>query len=199
MPYFTTAELRTLPDIVGQVVRFPDPRLVEAHDWIASIVEREAGTSFIVTTVTGERLTGSGTDGLRLPNPYVRTVTAITVDGTAYTTSEVAAVYVDAGHLYLADGYTWPTTSRGNITVTYTYGYSPTPPADLKQAMLRAARNWLLTMDTWSGADVRSTSISNEFGNIQLSVPGERRPTGIPDVDATIMAWADRVRVPAMT
>jgi hypothetical protein len=67
MPYFTTTELRALPDLD----RFPDARLDEAHDWIVSIIERECDTAFIPTTVTGERLTGSGLDGLRLRNAYV--------------------------------------------------------------------------------------------------------------------------------
>lgn len=198
MPYFTTAELRALPDLVGAETRFPDERLVEAHDWIVAIIERECGTSFIETTVTDERVTGSGVNGLALANPYVRTVTSVTVDDTAYTEPEVEAIVLEAGFLYLDNYSTWPTTTRGNVTVSYTYGYSTTPPADLKQAALRAARNWLLTMDTWSGADTRATSISNEFGNMQLSVPGEGRPTGIPDVDAVIMGWARRVRVPVV-
>ena len=84
--------------------------------------------------------------------------------------------------------------------MTYTAGYSAAPPADLKQAALRAARNWLLTGDAWSGADTRATSITNDYGNIQLSVASaDGRPTGLPDVDATITAWARRVRVPRVS
>lgn len=198
MPYFTTAELRALPDIVGQIERFPDARLVEAHDWIAAIVERECDTSFIVSTVTDERVSGTGTDTLFLRRPYAREVTAISVDGVALDAPRIADLYVDHGMVYLNNYSTWATTTRGNVTVTYTAGYSETPPADLKQAMLRAARNWLLTMDAWSGKDSRSTSISNQDGTFQLSVAGENRPTGIPDVDAVIMGWAQRVRVPSV-
>jgi hypothetical protein len=191
MPYFTTTELRALPDLD----RFPDARLDEAHDWIVSIIERECDTAFIPTTVTGERLTGSGLDGLRLRNAYVQSVTSVSVDGVAYTAPEVAALVVEDGYLYLS-GTTWPTTARGNVTVTYVHGYSTTVPADLKQAALRAARQWLLTMDAWSGKDTRTTTLSTQDGTFQLSVAGEGRPTGVPDVDATIMAWARRVRVP---
>ena len=42
MPYFTTAELRDLPDM--DAGRFSDDRLEAAHDWIVSIIERECDT-----------------------------------------------------------------------------------------------------------------------------------------------------------
>lgn len=196
MPYFTTDELRALPDVDTPPDRFNAERCEAAHDWIAAVVERECETSFIVSTTTDQILSGGGLDYLRLPQPYVRSVTAVTVDGAAYDADGLAALYLEDGYLYAATGSTWPTTSRGNVTVSYTYGYSTTPPADLKEAMLRGARYWLLTGNAWSPSDSRSTGISNEFGNITLSVAGEGRPTGLPDVDTTIMAWARKVRVP---
>jgi hypothetical protein len=192
VPYFTSDDLLALPDLS----RFTEDRLTAAHDWIAAIVERECETSFIVSTTTDERLSGGGLDYLRLNQAYVRSVTAVTVDGVAYDAGQLAALFVEDGYLFAAAGATWPTTSRGNVLVSYTYGYSTTPPDDLKEAMLRGARYWLLSGDAWSPSDSRSTGISNEFGNITLSVAGEDRPTGVPNVDSTIMAWARKVRVP---
>lgn len=198
MPYFTTEELRTLPDMEDEE-RFPDERLVDAHDWIVAIIERECDTSFIPTEVT-ERLNGTGRDALFLSSPYVQSVESVTVDSVAMTVDEVASLYLQAGVLYYGTGSWWPATTRGNVVVSYTAGYSETPPADLKQAALRGARNWVLTTDAWSGADVRSTSITNDFGNINLAVANANgMPTGIPDVDATITAWAQRVRVPKVS
>lgn len=194
MPYFTTAELRALPDLAS-TQRFPDARLVAAHDWIVAIVERECETSFLYVG-RSERVSGDGTDALRLSDPYARVVTAVTVDDVALTTGEVEDLYLEHGYLYRPAGYLWPTTARGNVTVSYTAGYTNEPPADLKEAMLRGARHWLLTMDGWSGTDERALSISNDYGNITLAAPGEGRPTGLPQVDATIMAWARKVRVP---
>lgn len=195
MPYFTTAELRALPDM-DDTDRFPDDKLTEAHDWIAAIIERECETSFIERTVTDETLTGRGLDYLRLSNAYAREVTAVSVDSIAYTVDEVAALIVEDGYVYTITGSTWPATTRSNIVVTYTYGYSTAPPADLKQAALRGARNWLLSQHAWSGVDSRATSISNGDGTFTIATPGEDRPTGWPDVDATIIAWRNRVRVP---
>lgn len=194
MPYFTTAELRALPDL-SDTSRFPDARLEAAHDWIVAIVERECDTSFVGVSTT-ERLSGDGTDTLFLSAPYVLSVESATVDDVALTADELADLFVESGVLYRPTGYQWASTARGNITVTYTAGYSATPPADLKEAMLRGARHWLLTMDGWSGVDERSLSMSNDYGNIQLATAGEGRPTGLPAVDATIMGWARKVRVP---
>lgn len=193
--YFTEDDLRALPDM-DNVSKFSPDRLEAAHDWIAGIVERECETSFVATTVTAEKVTGSGTDSLRLPDAYVRDVTAVTVDGVAYTSGQLDALIVEDGYLYAATGGYWPATSRQNVTVTYTRGWSSEPPPDLKEAMLKGARNWVLTSAAWSGTDSRATAITNEWGNVQISTAANDRPTGLPDVDATIMAWRSKVRVP---
>ena len=121
----------------------------------------------------------------------------MTVDGTAYTAPQLAALYVEHGLVYASPGYTWPGTTRGNITATYTHGWtSSEPPADLKEAAMRGARNWLLTQHAWSGVDSRATSISGQDGTFTISTPGADRPTGWPDVDATIVSYRDRIRGP---
>lgn len=194
MPYFTTAELRALPDL-SDATRFPDARLTAAHDWIVAIIERECETSFIEASVT-ETLSGDGADGLFFDTPYVRSISAVSVDGTALTAADVTALVVEHGAIYRPGGTAWPATSRGNITVTYTTGYSTTPPGDLKEAALRGARHWLLTMDAWSGVDERTTSMTSDYGTTTVIVADDKHPTGLPFVDATINSWARRVRVP---
>lgn len=197
MPYFETDELRALPDMADDI-RFPDDRLLAAHDWIVSIIERECDTSFIYKQET-QQLSGNRTAALLLPASYVVSVDEVTVDSVALTTDEVDALYLEHGVLYQPSGYCWSSATRGNVTVTYTAGFSVTPPPDLKEAAMRAARNWILTSDAWTGKDSRATAINNEYGNIQLVTAGPDRPTGLPDVDATIMAWARRVRVPKVS
>lgn len=194
MPYFTTAELRALPDM-GDTTRYTDARLTAAHDWVAGVIFRECGTSFVAESVT-ERLDGGGTDTLILSRPYVLSITSASVGGVALTQAELDALFLRGGLLYRPTGYTWAS-GRGNVTVTYSAGYATAPPADLKEAALIAARYHLLTTDGKSGASDRATSITNEFGNIQLSTASaDGRPTGLPEVDATITAWARRVRMP---
>jgi hypothetical protein len=194
MPYFTTAELRALPDM-GDTTRYTDARLTAAHDWIAGVIERECQTSFIATAVT-EKLDGSGTDTLILSRPYVLSVTSAFVGGTALTADELSALVLRGGIVYRPTGYTWAS-GRANVDITYSAGYSSAPPADLKEAALIGARYHVLTTDGKSGASDRATSITNEFGNIQLSVASaDGRPTGLPEVDATITAWSRITRVP---
>lgn len=198
MPYFTTAELRALPDM-SDAGKFPDARLVAAHAWIVAVIERECDTSFIPTVIT-ETLNGPAySDALFLSSPYVQSVESVSVDSVAMPQVELDALLIQHGVLYQGGGAYWSNANRGNITVTYTAGYSTTVPADLKEAALRAARNWLLTSDAWNGTDSRATSITNDYGNFAISVAGPDRPTGLPDVDATIMAWAKRVRVPKVS
>lgn len=192
MPYFTTDELRSLPDL-SDSSRFSDERLEDAHDWIVGIIERECETSFIPRVIT-EILDGRGRVGLTLAQRYALSVDAVSINGVVSPTP-AATFLVRDGSLHYKSGARWSASALGNVEVTYTAGYSITPPPDLKQAALRAARNWLLTMDAWSGKDSRATSISNEYGNIELATAGEGAPTGIPDVDATIMAWKRKVAV----
>lgn len=194
MPYFTTAELRALPDM-EDTIRFPDARLEAAHDWIVAIIERECETSFIARSIT-EQLNGSGREGLDLSTPYVQSVEAVTVDGVTFTAGDISGLIWQDGYLYQSAGAHWPATSRGNVTVTYTAGYSTEPPGDLKEAALRGARHWLLTMDAWSGVDERTTSMTSDYGTTTVIVADDKHPTGLPFVDATINAWARRVRVP---
>lgn len=199
MPYFTTAELRALPDL-NDTARFPETRLVAAHDRIAALIRRECETSFVVETITDERVSGSDLTGLSLSDPYVRSITTITVDGVEWDEDAVAGVIIDDGFLYQPGDARWSCTSRRNVVVTYTAGYTDTPPADLKEAALRGARHWCLTMSAWSGVDSRATSITNEQGNIALmTASADGRPTGLPDVDSTIVAWARKVRIPKVS
>ena len=196
MPYFTAAELRAVyPDL--DAATYPDARVTQVHDWITAIVERECATSFIAASVT-EVVDGGGTDTLLLSAPYVQSITSVMVDGVALTADEVSALLLRHGIVYRPLGATWPTTSRGNVSITYTAGYSTTPPADLKEAMMQGARARLLTTADGATANDRRTSFSNGDGTFSLSTAGENRPTGFPEVDAVILGWKARVRVPGV-
>lgn len=196
MPYFTTTELRAVyPDL--DVATYSDARVTQVHDWIAAIVERECKTSFIPETVS-ETLNGSSGPALFLSRPYVLSVTAVAVDDVALSELEVADLQIQNGALYYPAGTYWSAASRGNVTVTYTAGYSTTPPADLKEAMMQGARARLLTTADGATASDRRTSFSNGDGTFSLSTAGENRPTGFPEVDAVILGWKQRVRVPGV-
>lgn len=197
--YFGLGELRALPDM-SSVATYTDATLSTARDWIEALVERECGASFVAKpdTIT---LSGSGTEQIVLPAPWVREVTACSIDGTALDAGELALIVVQPGGMLYrrsaAGATTWQTWPDGllNVTVTYTSGYSATPPADLKEQMMVAARIHILEARSSTGLPSRATSITNEYGNVSLSTPGEGRPTGVPSVDACILGWAQRVNV----
>lgn len=190
-PYFTEVELRDLPD-VSDATKYPTARVEAARAWIEAIIERECGTSFVVRDHTDVVDGGNRTVSVRR---YARAVTAVSVAGVALTAAELAALVITpTGQLYRTSGYAlWPKGIQ-NVSVTYSAGYSTTPPADLKDAALWAAR-WKL-LDRKSGIPDRALSIANEFGNINLATAGRERPTGLPEIDATIVAWRRKTRIP---
>lgn len=183
MPYFTTAELRAEPDM-SDATAYPDALLERAHDWIAAIITSHCGT-FASENVT-EILDGDDTGVLVLSSPRVLSVTSATVDDVALTPSEVSDLIVRSyGVVERPDGYTWAT-GVGNISITYVAGYATDVPADLKEAALQAARAWVLTRASNAGIDDRRTSVTTEFGTVSYVIAGENRPTGYPEVDATL-------------
>ena len=190
--YFALVELRALPQM-GDATKYGDDRCLAAAAYVTGIVEREVGTAFVTRTVTAEIHDG-GTTELVLEQPYARAVTAMTVDGTSLDVSEL--VVQDGIVRRVVGGVAESFASGvGNVSVTYTYCYSTTPPADLKEAALKGTRAHLLATDSNSAIDDRRTSMTNELGTISYVVAGEDRPTGYPEVDATIVAWRDRLDV----
>lgn len=191
--YFALNDLRAYPDL-SSVDTYPDEVLGKARDWIESLVERVCHTSFVAKPRT-ELRSGNGGDCLALSSARVLSVTACSVDGTALDAGELALLVVEPGGLVYrrssAGAVTWNTWPAGirNIEVTYNAGYSASPPADLVEAMLTAARMHVLESRGASGVPSRATSITNEFGNVNYSTASETRPTGIPECDAVITDW----------
>jgi hypothetical protein len=192
LEYFTLAEIRALPDVTEG--GYSDAVIEAANAHFVSIVEREVGTSFISRTVTDEVHDG-GVYEIILKKRFVLSVTSATENGTAVTDT----LSVSSNGLlqrFATGSYTpkvWLSGSR-NIRVTYSAGYSATCPADLKSAVMWATRDRLITQGSQNGIDVRRTSVTNDLGGtIQYVLPGEKRPTGYPELDAVIARWANKL------
>lgn len=190
--YFTLPELRALPNMY-ETDRYPDARVESVAASVTAIIDREvfgaSGVGFVERPLT-ETVDGNGLDTLILGTPYVRSVTALTVGGTV---TDYSTLLVEGGVLRYPTSGVWPS-GRGNIAVTYLAGYSETPPADIKEAALVATRWRLMATNSNAEMNARQTSISNDVGGtIQFSVAGADRPTGYPDVDATIIGWRNRI------
>lgn len=186
--YFTEGELRALPHL-ADTGKYPDERCEAAAAHIVGIIEREVRTSFIARTVTDELYDGTGCDTLVLRKAHVLSVTSVSVAGIS-----VPGPFTARGGVLRRSSGVWPV-GIDNVSVTYEAGYSATPPPDIKEAALAGTRAYLLSTAPASAMDARRTSLSTEQGTVQFTVAGSDRPTGYPDVDATIIAWRDKLGV----
>jgi hypothetical protein len=191
LDYFTLAELRALPDVTEN--GFTDAKITSAGEFMQAAVESACQASFVGRS-TVETLDGTGGTTLRLKTPYVLSITSVTVDGVTLTDQFT----VDAGILERRTSGTYTpqpwTRGRRNIVVTYSAGYSSTPPSDIKDAVMWAVRDRLITQGSQNGIDVRRTSVTNDIGGtIQYVLPGENRPTGYPELDAVIARWSRKL------
>lgn len=183
--YFTLTEFRGLPDM-GSQQAYPDARIEAAEDYIVGTLEREVNTAFVERTRVETH--DGGCYSILLDHAYVQSITSVTVDGTALTVSELQA---PAGLLQriVADTPQWFDNGHQNVVVTYVYGYSSTPPLDIKEAVMQGVRSYLLSKKTSGGTDDRRTQLSTEGGTMSLVIAGEDRPTGYPELDAVINRW----------
>jgi hypothetical protein len=115
-------------------------------------------------------------------------VYSLSVDGTAWTEDQIAALWVHpGGMLILTDGTCWPAGSV--IDVHYRHGFDFTPP-DLRRASIELAADILRTSDL----PARATAVATDVGTIRLSLASrDGTTTGIPDVDAAIARYTRRL------
>ena len=126
-----------------------------------------------------------------LHQPYVVSVTSVTVGGTP-----MVGLQASSGVLRASTGSTTFATGYGNVLVTYQAGYSSTPPADIKEAALKATRWKLLESRASNDVSARQTSMTTDMGGtVNYAVARPDRPTGYPDVDAVIIGWRDKLGV----
>lgn len=196
LTYFTLAELRAMPDMES-TAKHPDQRLTAAGEWAEATIEGEVRTSFVARQKT-ETLDGDRQDcqgRLRLSNRFVLAVTAVTSNGVAFTAPQLAEIRVVGRRIYRRtvgeySGFTAWDSGTQNIVVTYNAGYTSTPPGDIKDAALQAARYRVLRTATKAGISDRAIAVTNELTTVQLSTAGATdRPTGLPEVDSVIVRY----------
>lgn len=174
--YFTIAEFQALPDCAG----FGEPEIVSAAAFFTEIVEREIGAAMIPRTYSQ---TFDGASPIVLAQRHLRSVTSVTVDGVAVDVDDLT---YSGGVIRYLSGESW-TNGIANVVVTYTAGEHATCPADVKSAVMWATRDRLLSQSGDQTQDPRLSSMTNELGGtMQYVLPGEKRPTGYPELDAVI-------------
>lgn len=190
--YFTTAEFRALPQM-ADTSKYPEARILAVAAALTETVEDEVGTSFIARNIT-ETLTSCSGDTLKLKSPFVRSVTTLTLNGASVT---VGGLLPEPGGLlrFKALGSAFTSGDRGNVVVTYVSGYSTTPPANIKEALMFAVRDRLIETNQDAGIEARRTAMTTPDGNtVSYVLAGSGNPTGYPLLDAAITVWRNKLR-----
>ena len=187
MAYTTLAVVRAMDGMSDDAV-FLDATIEDAILSATLLIDDYTGTSFEAKTFSFT-VDGSGTSRLNLENPYnqrrvlfPRTITSSTVDSVAQTVTDWAMF--PEGFVLRDEGsftYTYP---GNNVLIAGTAGVTTVVPTDIALVARTLARQY--TLDTLSRVDDRAVMMTNELGTIRLSQPGERYPTGMPQLDAIL-------------
>jgi hypothetical protein len=184
--YLTTGEIRRLqPDLAD-----PDAYPAAALAWARLVAELECehicGRSFVPRA---RRVILDGTEdvGLFLPDQDITGVTAVDVDGTAYTADQLDELAV-VGNLVEHTRSIWPA-GRGAVVIDYRFGLVA-PPADLKHAMSIRVRE--IANQAHDGIPARAENFNPEGGATVALANASQLATGNPDVDAVYQRYSLR-------
>lgn len=181
---FEISDLRAQDRTFVDTTKYPTKLLREVRNWVEDVIEgpRAANVAFVKR---GGRVTldGSNRDALMVPDLELRQVYSVSVDGSAWTSGEVATITADDGILWLNPSSPVSKWSSGhkNVTVHYVHGYDA-PPGAITRAALMLAREYLVKSDVPGRAT--ATSIGDQL--FRLTIAGRDGVTGLPDVDAAI-------------
>jgi len=180
---FSLAALRARDPEFADDDRWPDADLEQARIVAEDALEGpQAACVAFVPRGRRVALDGSGRSALRAPDFEIREVYAVTVDGVAWTSPQVAAIAIDDCRLVLPSGQTWPAGVR-NVALHYAHGRDR-PATPIARAALTLAREYLA--DATGGVPARATATTIGDQTFRLTIAGRDGVTGIPDVDAAI-------------
>jgi hypothetical protein len=168
---------------LDDVNRYPNHTLIRAREALVSEMSDRAGVKF-----TGGEFTvtvdGNGGTDLFLPVGKPRSITSVTIDGTALTGTDLTDIKVDAraGVLYRAARWN---SGRLNITITGVSGFAQ-PPGGLAPAVAKGVRYMVVDSPTQD----RAISVSSEDGSTSnLMVAGLRNAIfAIPELNMLVEA-----------
>lgn len=184
---FEIADLRASDRAFADQGKYPSATLREIRAWVEDVIEgpRAANVAFVPR---GNRVTidGTGRTAIMLPDLEIKSIYAITVGTTAWTTPQIATLTIDDGVVWLTTSSPIATWTEGhrNITIHYTHGEDLAPGA-ITRAALMLAREYLLKTDIPGRAT--ATSIGDQM--FRLTIAGRDGVTGLPEVDAAIQQF----------
>lgn len=181
--YFSLSDARASDDALSDTSKYSTADLREARTVVEDEFDQILGVSYVPRVgrayiVTDAPRAFNGFPPIVQLFPAVRTILSVTVDGVAWTTDQMAALYVD--EYGFVEGL-----SGQKIVIEYEHGFDA-PPLDLRRvALIRLRYN--LTYSN-SGIPDRATSFQPaEGGTYTLATAGRAGySTGIPEVDAVL-------------
>jgi hypothetical protein len=181
-----------MTSISGEASTFPTSDIVKAINQAEAIIDEYCGVSFVYR-YHRDVLDGNNTTDIQLTHMFPQVVIAGSIGGVALTATQISNLNkYKSGVIRLKEDVWAFTNPGGQVVIDYEAGVGKTPPEPISFVAKSLARHTMLELI--SRIPDRSTSLSTEFGNIQISQPGMNRPTGIPDLDTILNRY--RYRAP---
>lgn len=163
--------------------------LAAARTAAEEAIERACGVAF-VPRYSRETVNGNDRIRIRLGWSKIRTIRAVSVDGSAYGPSDLALVKPMLSSIDFAR--TWPLGIH-NIVVDYEHGFDG-PPAEVSRAALRLAKH-RITQAAGVGFDERVVRAQAGEESFTFASPSRYGGFGLPEVDSVVSAYRYNARL----
>lgn len=196
---FEIAELRAFDRAFLDTAKYPTSLLRDVRTSVENVIEGDTAAR-VAFVPRGRRVTLSGNSPdlnrgyyplyygndyreLTVPNYEVRSLYSGSLNGVAFTQTELDDIIPNDNTLFRSSGVAFPAWSFGknNIKLHYVHGYDR-PAGAITRAALILAREFLVKSDLPARAS--ATSIGDQL--FRITIAGRDGITGIPDVDAAI-------------
>lgn len=183
---FSIGEARGFDQILADPTEYPTSVIRNAREVVEDFLEDRCNVAF-VPRAAREVLTGRGSRRLLLPHSHLLALISGSVDGMALTQGEIDELELEEkGAIQRPTGKVWA--AGAEVGLHYEHGHTRAP-ADVSRAGLKLLYHYLIAHV--SGLPERAIQQTTEVGTFTLSFAGERRPSGIPEVDAVIAAYRE--------
>jgi hypothetical protein len=181
--YFEPYELRAFTTggkaDLSSTATYPDATINDRRTGIEQTIERYLGFALVPRGNFFHEDVTTYTDELELPHERVTRVISITVDGTALTVTELAALTIHKRYGRIT-GSSWGAGQA--VTCWYEHG-DDEPDRDVVIGAMKLCINRLIPSATPDNA----TSLATDVGSFRIATAdGDRYPTGLLDLDAVL-------------
>lgn len=183
--FFSIAEGRAADAQLSNTQKYPTADLIERRIQAEDECERITGQAW-VPRFARATLSGDSTGRLRVPHTMIRSVRAITVNGSVWSPGQISGIgFSDTGMLYVDGSYFAPSRNLGskNITVEYEHGNDRPEPEIVRAAKLRFKSLAMESRSALPDRAERVIAIDQAGGTTVYGQPTVEK-TGIPAVDA---------------